>query len=488
MYDVVIIGAGVIGGSIARELSKYKLKTVILEMENDIANGTTKANSAIIHAGYDAKEGSLMAKYNAKGNEMYTELCKELDIPFKRVGSLVLAFSEEEKAHLESLFERGLKNNIPDIEILSFDKIRAIEPNVSTEVVAALHAKTAGIIGPWETTIAMIENAMDNGVELVLNSKVVKIDKEESIYEITDNQNNVYKTKVIINCAGVFADEVHNMIAQPSYKIHAKRGQYFVMDKYEGEKINSVIFQCPTKDGKGVLVTPTVHGNLLLGPDSEEIDDKYNTATTTEQLEYVKERALKSVQNINTREVIRSFAGLRAEADRGDFVIEEVASAKGFIDVGGIKSPGLSAAPAIAVDVAQMTLNYLGQVEKNETFNPIRKKQLRFMEVTNEEKNEAIKNDTRYGRIICRCEGITEGEIVDSIHRNAGAETVDGVKRRCRPGMGRCQGGFCGPRIQEILAKELNKPLEEIIMDKKNSYILTGETKKETESDEVNAK
>lgn len=478
MYDVVIIGAGVIGGSIARELSRYKLKTLILEMENDIADGTTKANSAIIHAGYDAKEGSLMAKYNAKGNEMYTEICKELDIPFKRVGSLVLAFSEEEKKHLEMLYERGVENNIPHMEILSFDQIKMLESNISKNVVAALHAKTAGIIGPWEATIAMIENAMDNGVELSLNSKVVKIEKNDFGFEITDSQNRIYKTKVIINCAGIFADEVHNMIAEPSYKINARRGQYFVMDKYEGKKVNSVIFQCPTEHGKGVLVTPTVHGNLLLGPDSEEIDDKENTATTTEQLEYVKEKALKSLEGINVREVIRSFAGLRAESDRGDFVIEEAEGVKGFIDVGGIKSPGLSAAPAIAVDVVQMALNCLGQVEKNEAFNPIRKKQIRFMETTNEEKNEIIKKDSRYGRIICRCEGITEGEIVDSIHRNAGAETVDGVKRRCRPGMGRCQGGFCGPRIQEILAKELKKPLEEIIMDKKNSYILTGETKK----------
>lgn len=475
MYDVLIIGAGIMGASISRELSKYKLKTIILEKENDVADGTSKANSAIIHAGYDAKEGTLMAKYNAKGNEMFSKIAVELDIPFKRIGSFVLAFSEEEKEHLNMLYERGLKNGVPQMEILNFEEIKKIEPNVSDSVVAGLYAKTAGIIGPWEATIGMIENAMDNGVELVLNSEVIAIEKKDNLYSVKDSKGNIYESKIIINCAGVYTDKVHNFVYPCDYKIIPRRGQYFVMDKNEGKKVNSVIFQCPNKLGKGVLVTPTVHGNLLLGPDSQDILDKEDKATTTEQLEFIKERATKSVKNISLREVIRTFAGLRAESDTEDFVIKNT---NNFIDVAGIKSPGLSAAPAIAEEVSQMIIKILENPPKKEDFNPFRKKQIRFMELSNENKKEIIKKDSSYGRIICRCENITEGEIIDSIHRNIGATTVDGVKRRCRPGMGRCQGGFCGPRIQEILAKELNKPLESIVLDGENSYILTGETKK----------
>ena len=477
MYDVVVIGAGIIGTSIARELSKYRLNVAVLDRENDVSNGTTKANSAIVHAGYDCKPGTLMAKYNSLGNQMFDELCEDLDVPFERVGSLVLAFSEEEKEHLKELYSRGIKNNIPDMKILEFDEIKKIEPHVSKEVVAALHAKTAGIVGPWEFAIAMMENAMDNGVQLELRNEVLDIEKTEGGYKITTNKGE-YLTKCIVNSTGVYADKIHNLVAEPSYKITPRRGQYFVMDKSQGDLVNTVIFQCPSKMGKGVLVTPTVHGNLLLGPDSQNIDDKENLSTTREQMEFVKEHAVKSVEGIQLRETIRSFAGLRAEPDRGDFIVEEAKAAPGFIDVGGIKSPGLSSAPAIALGVVDIIKDILGELEENKDFNPKRREQIRFMELDNAKKAEIIKSDSRYGRIICRCENITEGEIIDSIKRNAGATTVDGVKKRCRPGMGRCQGGFCGPRIQEIIAKELNKSLEEVVLDKENSYILTGETKK----------
>ena len=477
MYDVVVIGAGIIGTSVARELSKYKLNVVVLDRENDVSNGTTKANSAIVHAGYDCKEGTLMAKYNALGNQMFGQLCNELDVPFKRVGSLVLAFSDEEREHLEKLYERGLKNEIPDMKILEAEDVRKIEPHVSDDVVAALYAKTAGIVGPWEFAIAMMENAMDNGVELELKNEVLDIQKVEGGYKVVTNRGE-YLTKYIVNGAGIYADKIHNLVAEPSYKIVPRKGQYFVMDKSQGELVNTVIFQCPSERGKGVLVTPTVHGNLLLGPDSQIIEDKEDLSTTREQLEYVQEHAVRSVKGIQLRETIRSFSGLRAEPDRGDFIIEEAKDAPGFIDVGGIKSPGLSSAPAIAVAVVDMLKEIVGEVEENKEFNPNRREQIRFMELEKEGKAAIIKDDSRYGRIICRCENITEGEIVDSIKRNAGATTVDGVKKRCRPGMGRCQGGFCGPRIQEIIARELGKSLEEVVLDKENSYILTGETKK----------
>jgi glycerol-3-phosphate dehydrogenase len=475
MYDVAIIGAGVIGASVARELSKYDLNVVVIEKENDVSNGTTKANSAIVHAGYDAHEGTLMAKYNALGNAMFDKICDELAVPFERCGSLVLAFSEEERGHLDLLYKRGIINGIPEMELLEKDEIKKLEPNISDEVVAALHAKTAGIVGPWELTIAMLENAAENGVNIELNQDVVDIEKLETGYRIITQERN-FEAKVVINASGVYADKIHNMVSEETFKIKPRRGQYFVMDKTQGELVGQVIFQCPTELGKGILVTPTVHGNLLLGPDAQDMDDRDDISTTTEQLEFVKEHAVKSVPGIHFRESIRSFAGLRAEGDRGDFIIEEAPGAPLFFDVAGIKSPGLSAAPAIGLDVAKMAVEKLGEVKEKENFKP-KREQIIFMELSAEEKKELIKENPQYGRVICRCENITEGEIVSSIHRKVGARTVDGVKKRCRPGMGRCQGGFCGPRVQEILARELNVSLEEVVLDKKNSYILTGETK-----------
>lgn len=474
MRDVAVIGAGISGASVARELAKFKLDVVVLERENDVSNGSTKANSAIVHAGYDAKEGTLMGKYNALGNAMFDQLSQELDVPFKRCGSLVLAFSEEEREHLADLMERGRKNNIPQMRIIEKDEIKKIEPNINDEVVAALLAETAGIVGPWELTAAMLENAVENGVDLELNQEVVDIEKIDGGYRILTKSGH-FDAKIVINAAGVYADKIHNMIAAPTYKITPRRGQYFVMDKTQGELVDRVIFQCPSKLGKGVLVTPTVHGNLLLGPDAEDLEDKEDISTTGEQLAFVRNNATRSINGIQFRESIRNFAGLRAQADRDDFVVEEAADAPGFIDVGGIKSPGLTSAPAIGVDVAKMVAEKL-DAQVNEEFNPERK-QIVFMELSSEEKAEIIKRDPNYGRIICRCENITEGEIVDSIHRKVGATTVDGVKKRCRPGMGRCQGGFCGPRVQEIIARELDMTLEDVVLDAKDSYILTGTTK-----------
>lgn len=477
MSDVVIIGGGVIGGAIARELSKYKLDIRIIEKETDIGNGTTKANSAIVHAGYDATEGTLMAKYNMLGNKMFDELSKELEFPFKRIGSLVIGRNEEERKHLETLLKRGIENKIPNMKILEKDEIRELEPNINEDIIVALHAPTAGIVGPWEMTIALIENAMDNGVKLYLNTKVTGIEEIEEGYKVITNKGE-YKTKIVINAAGVFGDIIAKMVGDESFSITPRRGQYFVLDKYQGKLANSVIFQCPTKLGKGVLVTPTVHGNLLVGPDAEDLDDRNNLGTTMEQLNFVRENAIKSIKDINFREGIRNFAGLRAQPSTGDFVIGEVAGKEGFFNVAGMKSPGLSSAPAIGVDVAKMVIERLGDIEKKNDFKKNRRKQYEFMKETPEVKNELIKKDSRYGNMVCRCENITEGEIIDVIHRNAGATTVDGVKKRCRPGMGRCQGGFCGPKVQEILARELGKKFEEIVLDKENSYILTEETKK----------
>lgn len=480
MLDVVIIGAGVMGAATAYELAKYDLKVKVLEKEHDVSNGTSKANSGIVHAGYDAKEGTLMAKYNALGNAMYEKLCKEIDAPFKRTGSLVLAFSEEDKEHLNLLYNRGIKNGIPGMKILNQEEVFKMEPNVSKEVVAALYAPTAGVTGPWEVTIKLLENAAINGVEVETDAKVEKIEKLAEGYKIILADGREYETKVVVNAAGLYADDMNNMVSNKKIKITPRAGEYYLLDKVQGNLVNTVVFQCPTKVGKGVLVAPTAHGNLIVGPTATLSDNKEYVGNTLAGLDAVREAAVKSVKDINFRDNIKNFNGLRAESDQPDFIIGEVEDAPYFFNIAGTKSPGLTSAPAIGLDVANMIIKKLGNVNKK-TEHKKNKPQIHFMELSNEEKAEVIKKDPRYGRIICRCESITEGEIVDVIHRMVGAKTVDGVKKRCRPGMGRCQGGFCGPRVQEILARELNKKLDEIVQDKVGSYILTGETKKQEE-------
>ncbi|KJU72143.1 NAD(P)/FAD-dependent oxidoreductase [Clostridium baratii] len=476
MYDVAIIGAGVIGASIFRELTKYDLKVTVLEKENDVSMGTSKANSAIVHAGYDPKVGTLMAKYNVKGNEMFEDLCKELSVPFKRNGSLIIAFSEEDMETVKNLYENGNKIGVKGLQILSKEEVLEKEPNLSHDIVGALYAPTGGIVGPYEYTIALMENAVSNGGELKLRSEVKNIEKENDIFKITTTDGKVIEAKYVINAAGVHADEIHNLIAKESFKIIPRKGEYFVMDKTQGKLVSSTIFQCPSKLGKGILVTPTVHGNLLVGPDAQDIEDKEDKSTAAERLDYIRETSKRTTNKVNFRESIRNFAGLRATPDRGDFIVEEAEDVKNFIDVAGIKSPGLSSAPAIAEDVVKI-LNGCGlELKENKNFNP-RREEIVFMELSAEEKAEVIKKDPRYGKIICRCESITEGEIVNAIHRSFGSITLDGVKRRCRPGMGRCQGGFCGPKVQEIIARELNIPMEDIYQEKDGSYILVGKTK-----------
>ncbi|MBC8589813.1 NAD(P)/FAD-dependent oxidoreductase [Wansuia hejianensis] len=476
MYDVTIIGAGIVGTFIARELSKYQLNILLLDKENDVANGTTKANSAICHAGYDAEPNTLKARFNVEGNKMMEDICRELDVPFKRIGSLVVAFSQEEMVTIEELYQRGIANNVPNLKILNKKELVEKEPNISPNAVGALYAPTAGIMGPFELAFALAENAVDNGVELLLNNEVKKIDKLEEGYRIYTNNKEI-DTKYVVNCAGVYADEIHNMVAEPQFKIVPRRGQYFLLDRIAGSTVNSVIFQCPVKNSKGVVVLPTVHGNLLVGPDAQDLDDKEDRDTTDDRLEYVRKSAYKTSEKIPFNTVITSFAGLRASPDTKDFIIGEIKGTKGFIDVAGIESPGLSASPAIGKYVAQLLKNIDGSFKENPEFKSTRKRAIHFMELSNEEKNEIIKKDPRYGRIICRCENITEGEIVDAIHRNVGGTTVDGIKRRVRPGMGRCQGGFCQPRVIEILARELGKDFTEIPKDGLNSNIAIRETK-----------
>lgn len=476
MFDVAVIGAGVIGTCVARELSRYNFKIALIEKDNDVANGTTKANSAIVHAGYDAEPGTLKSKFNKLGNPMFDKLCSDLDVPFKRIGSLVIACNEEEMDHVRELYRRGIENNIPHMKILNKDEVREKEPNIDEKVIGALYAGTAGIVGPFELAIALAENAVENDVELMLNSEVKNIEKKHDCFYIYVGER-VVKSKYIINCSGVYSDKIYNMVCDSELNITPRKGQYFVLDKGTGNLINSVIFQCPSKVGKGVLVTQTVHGNLLVGPDAQNIEDKENNETASDRLSFVRESSKKTSNKIPFNKVITSFAGLRAVSSTGDFIIGESEKVKNFINAAGIESPGLTAAPAIARYICEIIGDLEGGLQEKDNFIEKRKPVIRFMELDENEKNEIIKRDSKYGRIICRCENITEGEIVDCINRKVGARTVDGVKRRVRPGMGRCQGGFCGPRVVEILARELGVKENEIVKDSKKSYMLLEETK-----------
>ncbi|MGL5067717.1 MAG: NAD(P)/FAD-dependent oxidoreductase [Sarcina sp.] len=475
IYDVAIIGSGIIGGSIFRELTKYNLNVVTLEKENDVAMGTSKANSAIVHAGYDPKPGTLMAKYNVEGNKMFDKLCKDLSVPFKRNSSLIIGFNDTDTNELRILFERGRENGIEDIKMLSKQEVLELEPNLNPDVCSALFCPTGGIVGAYELTIALSENAIENGGELRLNSKVVSIEKNET-FKITLENGDTIESKFIVNASGVHADTIHNLVCKESFKITPRRGDYFLLDKSQGQIFEKTIFQCPSKLGKGVLVTPTVHGNLLVGPDAIDTDDKESVATNSEGLEKIRQTSLRTTTKVNFRENIRNFAGLRAVADAPDFIVGQADDVKGFFNVAGMKSPGLTSAPAIAVDVVRMMGEAGLKLISKDNFKETRE-HIHFIELSQDEKAQLIKKDNRYGRVICRCEYITEGEIVDSITRTLGARSIDGVKRRCRPGCGRCQGGFCGPRVQEIISRETGIAIEEVPLDKNSSYIIIGKTK-----------
>jgi len=478
MYDIAVIGAGVIGTAVARCLTRYALRVAILERDNDVACGTTKANSAIIHAGYDAPADSLKGQFNAEGNAMFDDLCRELGVPFKRIGSLVLALQPEDLNTLEALKANGEELGVPGLEILSREAVLAREPGVNPDNHGALYAPTAGIVEPWELAIACAENAVDNGAELFLNFPVTGIRRLAGGYELTDGQRTL-SARLVVNCAGVYADAVYGLaVGEPEFRIHPRRGQYFLLDKAADGLVNHIVFPCPSKLGKGILVVPTVDHNILVGPDSEELgeDRKEAVETTRERLAFIRAEALRLCPDIPFRENITTFSGLRAEPTGGDFIIGESPQAKDFYNVAGMKSPGLSSAPAIAEHVAHWAAMRL-EASPNPRYNGWRRPRVRFMELDAAEKQAMIEKDSRYGRVICRCELITEGEIVDAIHRPAGGTTLNGIKRRVRPGAGRCQGGFCGPRVLEILERELGLAATEVLQEGTGSQVLMGRTK-----------
>ncbi len=481
MYDVAIIGAGVIGSAIARELSRYQANICVIEREEDVCNGTSKANSAIIHAGFDAKPGSLKAKLNVRGNEMMDTLSKELDIPFKRNGSLVVCTKDQDRSGLDDLLEKAKLNGVPGCKILEREELIKMEPNLSDDVTCALYAPTGGIVCPFHMTMAFAENACMNGVSFFLNTKVTDIQKSEEGYTIktlhTDsNAEEIFEAKVVINAAGVYADELNNMVSENKLHITARKGEYCLLDKDAGTHVSHTIFQLPSKMGKGVLVSPTVHGNLLVGPTALDVEDKEALNTTGEGLGSLAATSALSVKNVPMRQVITSFAGLRAHEDGNDFVLGESADAKGFINAAGIESPGLSSAPAIGEMIAGIAKDILGLTEKEE-FIATRKGILHPETLSLEERNELIKDCPAYGNIICRCEMISEGEILDAIHRPLGARSLDGVKRRTRAGMGRCQSGFCSPRTMEILERELSMNMYDVSKNGVGSSFVVGVNK-----------
>lgn len=472
-YDIAVIGGGVIGCLIVRALSRYDKSVILLERESDVAMGTSKANSAIVHAGYDAKHGSLKALLNVRGNEMMGRVADELSIPFKRIGSFVLAFTDEELNTVEELYENGKLNGVPDMRILGREEVLALEPNLSPEVKGALFAPSAGIVSPYELTVGAIENAVLNGVTLLLEAEVTGIEREKEIYHLTTAAGEI-EAEYIINAAGLHADDIAALCGDDGFDITPRKGEYMILDKNQGKLVGHVIFQTPNAMGKGILVTPTVDGNLLVGPNAQNILDKEDFSTTSPGLVEIGQGAKRSVPSVPLREVITSFAGLRAVDSTGDFIIEPSKKVEGLFQVAGIESPGLSAAPAIAEYVVEMLKKSGVPLTEKTDYNPRREPVLRFAEMTDEQKAEAIRKDPRYGHIICRCEKVTEGEICDCIARPAGAKNLDAVKRRTRTGMGRCQGGFCTPRVLGIIARELQIPEQQVTKKGKGSELLVG--------------
>ena len=489
MYDVVIICAGVIGSAIARELSRYQIHACVIEREEDVCCGTSKANSAIIHAGFDATPGTLKARLNVRGNEMMDTIAKELDVPFIRNGSLVVCTKDQDRSGLNQLMEKGIANHVPGLRILERDELIQMEPNLSDDVTCALYAPTGGIVCPFHLTMAFAENAYDNGVSFYLNTEVAGITRSEDGYCIKVNRKegvcsgtpldpgtHTIEAKAVVNAAGVYSDVMNNMVSSQRLSITARKGEYMLLDKSAGDHVCHTVFQLPGKMGKGVLVTPTVHGNLLVGPTATDIDDKEGVNTTADGLDYLGKTAALSVKELPLRQVITSFAGLRAHETQNDFIIGELADAPGFFNAAGIESPGLSSAPAIGEMVAGMIAGKYA-LEKNPDFCATRKGILRPETLSLEERNALIQKQPAYGNIICRCEMITEGEIIDAIHRSLGARSLDAVKRRTRAGMGRCQAGFCSPRTMEILEREVPMSMFEITKNGGKSKFVVGRNK-----------
>lgn len=468
MRDIILIGAGVVGCSIARELSKYNLDVLVVEKNSDVSEGVSKGNSGIVHAGYNEKIGTLKAKLNIEGNKMFDDLSRDLQFPFKRNGAFILAFSDKDMKTLESLKEKGEKLGVEGLEILTREEALNIEPNLNKEIVGVLNVKTSGIVSPYEMTIALAENAAENGVEFKLNSKVTNIEKISEGYKVTLNSKEVVNGKLIINASGLEGAFLNNLVSMSKREINPVKGEYCLFDKVAGAMINKTLFQVPSKLSKGVLVTPTAEGNLLVGPN---VVEGKTLETSREGIDEILDKSKKSVEELPLARILNTFSGIRPKTNHGDFIIEEVEDAKNFINVIGIDSPGLTAAPAIGVYVVNMIKDKLDLIEKK-NFKKTREKIARFAELSLKEKNRLIKEKPAYGHMVCKCEFVTEGEIVEAIHRPIPALTVDAIKRRTRASMGGCQGIGCTLPISKILSRELGIDISDINKNSEGSPVI----------------
>ncbi len=476
MYDIAIIGAGVVGSLIARELAKYNLSLIVLEKENDVAMGSSKGNSGIVHAGYDAKTGTLKALLNVKGCEMMPRVAEELGVPYQQNGSLVVAFSREEMETVKALYTQGMLNGVGDLAFVEQNELRRMEPHLNPAAVGALYAPKAGIVCPYGLTVAALGNAMDNGVALKCNFPVTALTDKSSHFEIASDAE-VVEAAMVINVAGLFADEIAAMVGDDFFSIHPRRGEYYLFDREMAALAKQTIFQTPTAQGKGVLVTPTAHGNLLIGPSAEDIENKKDKKTSQAGLDKVWRDAIKTVPDLPKSGVITEFTGLRASGNTGDFIIAQSPAHPRLLHVAAIDSPGLAASPGIAVYVEEMLRQIGVLTQKRSVFYPYRRPIPALREMGKKERLGLIAHNPAYGRIVCRCEEISEGEILDAIHQNPKATDLDGVKRRTRSGMGRCQGGFCMPTVAEILSREGGIPMEQITKKGPGSEMLAGQTK-----------
>lgn len=482
-FDVAIVGAGVVGALTARELSRYNLRVVLLEKEDDVAAGASRANSGIVHGGFDPVPGTKKAELNLRGTAMMESLCAELGVSYRKNGSLVLAFSEEEAEHVRALYERGLANGVPELSLLTREEVLALEPNVSSQVVAALRCESSGVVCPYGLTIAATGNAMDNGVKLICNFPVDGICHTADGFVIYSGDRKV-EADYIVNTAGMFSDEIAAMLGDCRYHLIPRMGEYMLLDHAESGLCSHTLFQVPTAAGKGILVSPTADGNILVGPTSVELKnrDKNHRDTSAEGLAIIRRAAEKTIESMPWRQVITSFTGLRASLEGGDdFVIEASTASPRVVHAIGIDSPGLSSAPAIAKELVKLLAEGGLALTEKPDFCGTRPSYHAFAHLSDEEKNEKIKQNPAYGHVICRCEVVTEGEIMDAIHRNPPARSLDAVKRRVRTSMGRCQGGFCTTYITEILAREWGMDVTEVTKFSAGSELLFGRIKEEWE-------
>lgn len=475
--DILVIGAGAVGCAIARELTKYKHKVLVVDKNEDVGGDASKSNSAIIHTGYDASPGTLESQLVVAANPMYEKLCADMDVPFAKTGAILPAFNDEQFQQLPALKEKAFNNRVYDVEYLTGEQLLEMEPNLNPEVKGGLYIPRESLIDTFQLVIAYAENAQQNGADFLLGTKVTGIITENGRVVGAKTSSGEIRATYIINAAGLYCDEIAAMVGKADYKVNPRKGQFYILDKNTSCKVNHIVLPIPTKQTKGKLMTPTIHGNMLVGPTAEDSDDKNDYNTTAEGLASVEEDVRRLVPNVNLRDTITQYCGLRPNREPQGLNVDTYEDVKNYVNLSGVRSTGLTASAALGKYVAQVLINIGMPVDFNLNFNPIRKGIPRFNEATREEQDELVKKDSHYGRVICRCETITEGEIIAAIHRPIPARSLDAVKRRLRAGMGRCQGGFCAPKVIEILARELGVTTDEINKQQPGSFMITGKVR-----------